>query len=258
MKWGDEKTMKFIRLYQQHPCLWDVRSPDYKNKLQRIHAYNELIKKMKAPNFGHRECTNKIKNIRSQYCQELKKIRVSIKIGRGVYKPSLLWFPLINSFLRDIVVHREQDHLYHAKEQETRQQGIEPPQIDDEETRSDIEFFDYSIVKEEESHDTESESVQEEPIDASSPHQTLDVSTTNAHEECGIENVKNIESNHLQLLTSAIQKIENIVTTNSTITEFDVFGQSVAAQLKSMAFDEALQLQLEIQQLITMRRIKKH
>lgn len=43
-----------------------------------------------------------------------------------------------------------------------------------------------------------------------------------------------------------------------TKTEFDVFGSSVAAQLKTMPWENALELQLQIQQLITRYRLNLH
>lgn len=46
--------------------------------------------------------------------------------------------------------------------------------------------------------------------------------------------------------------------TNEKHTEFDVFGSSVAAQLNNMPWENAIELQLQIQQLITRYRLNLH
>ncbi|XP_046145931.1 uncharacterized protein LOC123989255, partial [Osmia bicornis bicornis] len=61
-----------------------------------------------------------------------------------------------------------------------------------------------------------------------------------------------------KFLSSALHRLEAILVNaiaTSKNTEFDIFGQSVAAQLNNMPLEDALQLQLEIQQLITRKRI---
>ena len=54
---------------------------------------------------------NKIKNLRSIYHTELRKIKRSAKHsdGTSVYKPSLTWFDLMHSFLGDSVAHFDND-----------------------------------------------------------------------------------------------------------------------------------------------------
>ncbi|XP_046141946.1 uncharacterized protein LOC114881095 [Osmia bicornis bicornis] len=47
--------------------------------------------------------------------------------------------------------------------------------------------------------------------------------------------------------------VNAIVTSKKT--EFDIFRQSISAQLNNISLEDALQLQLEIQQLITRKRI---
>lgn len=62
-------------------------------------------------------------------------------------------------------------------------------------------------------------------------------------------------------LHSAIEKLETISSNASAAlkkTEFDVFGESVAAQLNNMNFEDALELQLKIQKLMTEERIRIH
>ena len=93
-KWNCETTVKFIQLYKQHPCLWNFKSADYKNKQKRDTAYESILQGMNIPGLGLQDAKNKIKNLRSTYSQELKKINDSKKSGAGVsnvYTPNIKW-----------------------------------------------------------------------------------------------------------------------------------------------------------------------
>lgn len=96
---------KFIQLYGYHSCLWNTSTEEYKNKEARRHALDSIVAEMNIAGFGVSECKIKIKNMRSHYCQELKKVRESMKSGdpENVYKPVLSWFETLDMFLRDFV-----------------------------------------------------------------------------------------------------------------------------------------------------------
>ncbi|GBP22649.1 hypothetical protein EVAR_13929_1 [Eumeta japonica] len=68
-------------------------------------AYLDLQNSMKIPGFGEKEIKLKIKNIRSTYSQELKKIKDSKSSGAGtdtIYIPSVKWFSLLDASLRKL------------------------------------------------------------------------------------------------------------------------------------------------------------
>lgn len=93
-KWDVETTIKFIRLYKLHPCLWDVSSPGYKMKQKQYAAYNTIVQEMNIVGFGIQEVKNKIKKLQSTYQQENKKIQDSKNFGAGrsnVYKSNIKW-----------------------------------------------------------------------------------------------------------------------------------------------------------------------
>lgn len=94
IKWDVETTIKFIQLYKLHQCLWDFKSPEYKMKQKRDAAYNSIANEMNITGFGTLEVKNKIKNLRSTYQQENKKIHESKKSGAGltnVYTSNIKW-----------------------------------------------------------------------------------------------------------------------------------------------------------------------
>lgn len=109
-RWGDEKTLKFVILYRNNECLWNPRIPQYKNNVERNNAYEDLLTNMEDPSLTVKIIKTKIKNLRSAYHAELKKVENSKRSGSGaatVYKPSAAWFDEMNSFLGDTSEYRE-------------------------------------------------------------------------------------------------------------------------------------------------------
>lgn len=103
--------IKFLTLYKQQKCLWDTSLNEYKMKSARSKALKTIVNEMDISYFNVAECKIKIKNIRSHYCQELKKIRESKNEDQAyVYTPSLSWFQTVDSFLKDFV-HRNATSL---------------------------------------------------------------------------------------------------------------------------------------------------
>lgn len=63
----------------------------------------EIINTLNLVDVTVKELKNKIKNIRSSYSVELKKIRAARKAGAHAYRPSVTWFEHADRFLRAIV-----------------------------------------------------------------------------------------------------------------------------------------------------------
>ena len=80
-KWSEDKTMKFIHLYESHEVLWNTSISEYKNKHARQIALEKICNEMAIENFGVNEAKAKINNIRSAYCQEVKKVSASKHSG---------------------------------------------------------------------------------------------------------------------------------------------------------------------------------
>nr|XP_050869366.1 uncharacterized protein LOC127072745 [Vespula vulgaris] len=99
---ANDTIVKFIQLYRSYECLWNVSSEDYGSKLSRNAAFDMISRKMQIPGFGPREVARKIKNLKSAYQQEVKKIEKSEeKPGTGgAYRPRVIWFDLLDDFLR--------------------------------------------------------------------------------------------------------------------------------------------------------------
>jgi hypothetical protein len=71
-------------------------------------AYMKLADRASLPGFTIQEAKNKIKNLRSTYSQELKKVKQSKKSGSDeVYQPSLIWYKEIDAFLGPVIASRD-------------------------------------------------------------------------------------------------------------------------------------------------------
>lgn len=109
-KWCSDQIVKFLEIYEQHPCLWDVNSKSYKNREERVFAYEKLSKHMGIEGFSAKDVISKIRSIRNAYTLELNKISKSKKSGAGmddIYKPKVPWFSVADRILHKVVQIRE-------------------------------------------------------------------------------------------------------------------------------------------------------
>lgn len=103
-KWDCKTTIKFIEEYKSYDCLWNFKSSSYKNKHMRESAYRSIVTAMAIEGFGVPEVKTKIKNIRSTYAQEIKKIKESKKSGSGVdtcYVSNIQWLKELEPIYKD-------------------------------------------------------------------------------------------------------------------------------------------------------------
>lgn len=63
MKWSESETIALVELYEKHDCIWNIGSKDFRNKLMRDAAYENIVKTLKKDNFGVTELKKKNKKI---------------------------------------------------------------------------------------------------------------------------------------------------------------------------------------------------
>lgn len=108
-KLNKHETIHFLELYSEEKLLYDHNEREYCDRISRAAANNRISNKLNIPGFGPKEVVQKIKNLRSSYCKELKKIsksRISEKDKGGIYKPRVFWFQRMNAFIRPFVQQR--------------------------------------------------------------------------------------------------------------------------------------------------------
>lgn len=88
-KLSEEETLKFVQLYREHECLWNIRCNGYKNKQMRTSALEKIQEGMAIEGFAIAEVKAKIRSIRSTYYLEIDKIEKSTRSGAGgnIYVP---------------------------------------------------------------------------------------------------------------------------------------------------------------------------
>lgn len=113
---NESMTLRFVELYRDQRLLWDKEHEAYNKRAERLRAYQQIADGMNVEGLGVAEVASKIKNIRSTYLQELKKIKDSAQRllakseeeddTAGPYVPKLVWFPIIDSMIGGAAVKR--------------------------------------------------------------------------------------------------------------------------------------------------------
>ncbi|XP_047035754.1 uncharacterized protein LOC124641638 [Helicoverpa zea] len=106
-RFTEAKMYQLVNIYKQYNCLWDISNELYKNRTARDNAYKEILQKLNIPELKVRDVPQKIKNLRTSYYQEIRKIEASMKDGVATYTPKVSWFPIADEILRTIPSNRE-------------------------------------------------------------------------------------------------------------------------------------------------------
>ncbi|XP_014278429.1 uncharacterized protein [Halyomorpha halys] len=266
--------IQFLVEYQKFPCLWKKSDPHFKDRLKRDAAESFLLQRF---NFGTtKEMRQKIRSIRGTYNQERNKVRNSLRAGIGnidvLYRPKLMWYDLADSFLRQNELENESDYSNLVNESDSNlEEGRRTEEEDclftetekeEEPTRQKVE-----AEKEEESTFQKTETIKEEVV--TSPEQpqlepsTASLSSTHLYstnlkrkrEKGRLQNRRKIAKSD-DSLDIAVNVLKEAASRLPSTNEFTVFGNLVASQLQTLPLAEALQLQADIQALITSARMQ--
>ncbi|GLV42910.1 uncharacterized protein CBL_08547 [Carabus blaptoides fortunei] len=107
MSWSREQVQYLIDLYKCKPCLYAVKTVNYKNKHARNAAWNEIYTSLKdvRPATTINEIKNKINSLRTNFSAEYRKIIKSKNSGAGtdeLYTTSLWYFDELY-FILDLI-----------------------------------------------------------------------------------------------------------------------------------------------------------
>nr|XP_036215913.1 uncharacterized protein LOC106626235 isoform X2 [Bactrocera oleae] len=132
-KWSLKHSVKFLRLYGAHRCLWDLNDPNYRSREMRAAAIEDIAAAM-GYGLDADYVAKKIKIFRITYMQHRKRMLEAIKQNRAP-DIQLRWFPLADSFLRPHI------GLRSIKEQER-----EMPQFDFQYVYANLNLIDPSLL----------------------------------------------------------------------------------------------------------------
>lgn len=232
------QTMKFVELYRDAECLWKINSEMYKDKIARDRALKKISYEMGIDGFGIREVAQKIKNVRSAYYQELKKINNSKQSGTSatdIYEPKAPWFKIVHSILAQ-----------NPKMNETVSNICSPPvQCDNtsEQLEDKCSCGLYDQIEVNLSNEKESGQRFELPSISSQVAQSKKM---RLQSRCASPSY----------IGEAINNLDSIKKNLPLETEFDIWCQSLAKQLNNMETLRALKLQMKIQNFVSEERIE--
>ena len=95
IEWTRSNTQQFIEVLKKHPCVWQKRNKNYRNKAMRRISLNAVTKQL----MGTMNCLltpemimKKLHTLRGQYRREVREIKTSQKSGADtddLYQPRL-------------------------------------------------------------------------------------------------------------------------------------------------------------------------
>ncbi|XP_053617980.1 uncharacterized protein LOC128679626 [Plodia interpunctella] len=276
-KWSEDLTIQMIIEYEKREYLWNPVSEHYKNKKIREQGYVEIINSLNLVDVTVKELKNKIKNIRSSYSVELKKIRAARKAGAHAYKPSVTWFEHADRFLRAIVTPSSVDTSL-----------LEIPASDDSDAVQDLSERKSPEKKSTRKRRSSTRSSTPYVLNTPSPRPSTPFGLNQSTSPFGIlptstsapflnppvgiatplttslatiypiptkqkksNSYDDRNGDHNDLPQDLSQHSENV-----TENEFEMFGKLIASQLRKLPLSLALDTQLKIQTLVNAARIQ--
>ncbi|XP_046989536.1 uncharacterized protein LOC124595024 [Schistocerca americana] len=78
--WCVASTTKLIEMYEADEALYNVRHPEYKNRLRRLESYKNIISCDIRPGCSADDVKKKINGLRTSYSHEKAKVRIGISL----------------------------------------------------------------------------------------------------------------------------------------------------------------------------------
>ncbi|VVD02900.1 unnamed protein product [Leptidea sinapis] len=96
--------VEFIKLYESMECLWDKNHPRYRDRDEKMSAYQILLKKYKEFEMGATlvEMKKKLDNMRTACTREVKKVLKAKAFG-GTHLPILWYYDHMQFLYKDLL-----------------------------------------------------------------------------------------------------------------------------------------------------------
>ncbi|KAK5642288.1 hypothetical protein RI129_008455 [Pyrocoelia pectoralis] len=236
-KWSDELNFRFVELYKEHRCLWDLLDDLYKNKNARGTALVSIAESLNIKGFGAAEVKSKIKSFRGTYNIEMGKHKRSTKSGCGsadVYVPSLKWFSVMKEVMSKGTLKRDTKSTLDFVEPTSEGSNIEETEVEDvdDPTPTPEQINQKTNITKQTQDDQQTTSAEYQPKKKFKPRSKIQQIASTDRE--------------LKTLSESISRSEP-----GKEDEWDIYGRSVAAQLKRMSTTQALTAQMEINNVLT-------
>ncbi|XP_031331763.1 uncharacterized protein LOC116162167 isoform X3 [Photinus pyralis] len=226
MSWSREQVTMLIEVYKNHPYLYVVKSPQYKNKHARNAALTDICSKLEAVKAGVTiaDVKNKFAALRQNFLVEYRKHENSMKSGSGTDQHSIAKTAIYDSIPKPL-----------------------SPSLSSDSNIESLEFTDISqleVVYEDEPDDSQTE---EEPVNggASNVH-VIEQTPQTSRPQSQLKRKKGNEIDYLADASRAINEIANAVARKkpdvSTIKadRIDVFLKYIEPKLRRIKNDDLL------------------
>lgn len=112
--WTRSVVSNLIHIYKKYECLWQIDSPNYKNKNKRLEAWHSLCNEVNSRlklQLSTEDIQKKISGLRTSYSKEVKLVEGSRHSGAGdndgvpVYEPTWWAFhslSFLNKYVRPL------------------------------------------------------------------------------------------------------------------------------------------------------------
>uniref|UniRef100_A0A182MM29 MADF domain-containing protein n=1 Tax=Anopheles culicifacies TaxID=139723 RepID=A0A182MM29_9DIPT len=242
---------EFIEMYKGFPCLWQVNSKEYTDRMKRKLAYDALLTKYREVDktATKEEVKKKLYGLRSSYRREMIKMKKSIHSGAtldDVYKPTLWYFYLFD-FLTDYDTMKEptsttddvqdgakEEHIEYDEEYDLIENDIDD-QLDVDEHHDDLDDV---------SSETDSDKDVADPFNCDtlseytsiSRGQTASAPSTSrsyvAHKKRK-QLPPEEDADRIEIAQTSEQNNHSVVVPNVQEDQFDVYGKLIAHKLRS-------------------------
>lgn len=227
MNWNDETLLEFTKIFLKHDCLWNPAHPARSLLTVKKKAYSDVSSEFKSKtgiSLNDAVVISKIQYLRSRYRKETNKIFRHSCPG-FTYEPPL-WFKEMDRCYKTIP--GQGDSIIHQTNVDTNQIWVDN---DNEQRLNNLEADSNCPLTSQTNNDV---SITAEYGNIMQKETTL-----------------KIEKPKSDLQTPTDFNSESMLQDD----EFDIYGKLLASQLRKLNIEKGLQLQLEIQSLISEARL---
>ncbi|XP_059049666.1 uncharacterized protein LOC131844731 [Achroia grisella] len=230
-RWSELDTTKLVELYKSNSLLWDARHKFYRSTSERNRAYEKILEVLQNPNISVSDIKIKIKNMRSTYHTEHRKMH-NFKIEGHDYIPSQstkIWFTKLKEIMEQV--------------QKNEEEGVEIGSDSDDNQETVIDCIDEN---EADDGDAYVVSIRQEYLDE----------LENRNQKAMADNSEEFSQPQKKFAsTRTYSKPVQECNRGMKFDEFQLFANNMAEQLRTLPLAKALELQVELQTLIAKERI---
>ena len=63
IRWSEGDTVKFVELYREHECLWNIMEHSYRNNEIRVGALDKIVEEMGIEGFTVAKASQKVRSL---------------------------------------------------------------------------------------------------------------------------------------------------------------------------------------------------